>query len=167
MAVTMVRPRTGSEAAKEILERYWDGRLPVRPEQIAERMRIAMVGRGGAGDESYHFSGYFSVRQGKPTIEYNANDSLVRRRFTVAHELGHYVLGHQDAPRDYPDSFGSKNGSPIEQQANKFAAELLMPSHVVKTMALAGSNSLEELANLFAVSKVAMGHRLSNLSLSL
>ncbi|MBB3119723.1 ImmA/IrrE family metallo-endopeptidase [Pseudoduganella violacea] len=167
MAVTMVRPRTGSEAAKEILEQYWDGRLPIRPEQIAERMQMAMVGRGGAGDEGYNFSGYFSMRNGKPTIEYNVNDSLVRRRFTVAHELGHYVLGHQDAPRDYPDSFGSKNSSPIEQQANKFAAELLMPAYVVKAMALAGSNSLDELANIFVVSKVAMGHRLSNLSLSL
>ncbi|SFU93664.1 ImmA/IrrE family metallo-endopeptidase [Pseudoduganella namucuonensis] len=166
MALAEARPRTGVEAATKVLEHYWDGRIPIRPELIAERMKVAMVGRGAQGDDAYQFSGYFSFRDGVPTIEYNVNDPLVRRRFTVAHELGHFILGHQDAPRDYPDSFGSKNNSLVERQANQFAAELLMPAKVVKAMAFTGLTSVEALAEAFAVSKVAMGHRLSNLSLN-
>lgn len=155
-----------SEAAARTLQRYWDGYLPVRPEQIAQSMNVQIVGRGGFHDEDYPYSGYFSIENGRPMIEYNVNDALVRRRFTVAHELGHYVLGHRNAPRDYPDSFGSRNGNLIEVHANQFAAELLMPADVVRDLALDGMN-LDQLAEAFAVSRVAMGHRLSNLSLTL
>jgi Zn-dependent peptidase ImmA (M78 family) len=154
------------DAAERTLTQYWDGYLPVRPERLAQQMNVRLIGRGNYGDY-FPYSGYFSYEDNIPTIAYNVNDALVRRRFTVAHELGHFLLGHRDVPRDYPDSFGSRNFSPIEVQANQFAAELLMPADVVRDMALSGYSSLDQLADVFSVSKVAMGHRLSNLSLSL
>jgi Zn-dependent peptidase ImmA (M78 family) len=165
MAFIGTRPRTGSEAAIDLLDQLWDGSLPIRPEQIAHQMRVALVGRGGSVDFNYPYSGFFTYQNGHPTIEYNVTDPLVRRRFTVAHELGHYILGHQHAPRDTSDF--SRSRSPIEVQANQFAAELLMPAQVVRTMALSGRATVDQLAETFAVSRQAMEYRLANLSLSL
>jgi hypothetical protein len=60
------------------------------------------------------------------------------RRYTTAHELGHWTL-HPSAPyhRDRP-LFGGERANisrPIvEQEADLFAAELLMPSKILRTV---------------------------------
>jgi len=156
--------QSGEAAATRFLEQHWDGNLPVRPENLAQRVGVEVIGRGGLGDFAYPYSGFFEFRNGIPVIEYNITDPRVRKRFTIAHELGHFVLGHERAPRDYPDSFGSRVGSPIEVQANQFAAELLMPVEAVRYLVSIGTDSIDELASIFDVSKVAMGHRLNNLN---
>ena len=58
-------------------------------------------------------------------------------RFSIAHELGHFVLGHPSRPpselcagvRAKP---GAKDERNFELEANAFAGELLMPSHLVR-----------------------------------
>jgi Zn-dependent peptidase ImmA (M78 family) len=156
------------DTAALVLETYWDGQLPVKPERIAERMDITLKPRGGVGDSAYQYSGYFSITpSGLPVIEFNRMDSLTRRRFTLAHEIGHFALGHGTSPRDSATNFGTSVHEPKERQANQFAAELLMPEHAVRAMIERGYNSVDKLAELFLVSKAAMGYRLSNLSLDL
>src|SRR5262245_40122457 len=39
-------------------------------------------------------AGAYAVRRGTPFILLNSDSSLVRLRFTLAHEYGHHVLGH-------------------------------------------------------------------------
>lgn len=151
-------------AARELLSRYWDRQLPIDPVKIATVAGIHVYGRGGWGDTNYPYSGYYKVYNGAPSIEYNVSEAPVRQRFTVAHELGHFALGHEDAPRDIGNFQSS--GDFRERQANKFAAELLMPSSLVKQYYQNGiANSVEALANIFGVSKDAMGYRLINLGL--
>ena len=65
-----------------------------------------------------------------------------RLRFSLAHELGHIVM-HQDNPN--PD---------MEQQANEFAAEFLMPEHDVRPYLT--NVSLDKLATLKPYWKVSM-----------
>lgn len=152
-----------------MLSRLWDGRLPVDPGAIAKRLDIELIPMGSTL-EPWEFSGYFrryDASIGGPVIRYNRSDALVRRRFTVAHELGHFVMGHEDAPRDVPANFGASVSDPIERAANQFAAELLMPEDSVRQVALSGRfGSVENLADAFKVSKVAMNYRLTNLRLS-
>lgn len=83
----------------------------------------------------------------------NADDPLPRRRFTAAHELGHYLLHflpRLQAARDgeaylvqddsgdtvreeaKPDGDKALSLSEMEQQANRFAAELLMPESICR-----------------------------------
>ncbi len=151
-------------AAQELLQRYWDHRLPIDPIKVATAAGISVYGRGGFGDSNYPYSGYYKKYDGIPSIEYNISEAPVRQRFTVAHELGHYALGHEDAPRD-AGNFQS-SGDSRERQANKFAAELLMPKTLVIHYFQSGiASSVEELANIFGVSKDAMGFRLINLGL--
>lgn len=96
----------------------------------------------------------------------------VRQRFTMAHELGHFALGHlvdQTAEfRDAPSDFYSDVSDPKEVAANKVAAQLLMPEIMVRfVIEQKLITSLPQLANVFGVSQSAMGYRLKALSIGL
>ncbi len=110
------------------------------------------------------------------------DDASVRQRFSIAHEIGHHVLGHQFedgqvhvdrghiiTPRDSRSSTGE---DPREVEANQFAAALLMPQHVVRARAtiLGKGGALRDdhvvrLAEEFEVSQQAMTIRLTTLAL--
>lgn len=148
--------------AEQVLDRYWDGVLPVRPENIAiaERIQLRPIAEPG-------YSGKYDFNGGHPFIEYNPNEPIVRKRFTVAHELGHHFHGDKAAPRiDGSDTFTAQHKDPIEVAANQFAAALLMPEKYVRSAVLrSGITDLGELANLFRVSTASMRYRLINLGM--
>jgi hypothetical protein len=69
-------------------------------------------------------------------------DSVPRRRFTAAHELGHFVLHRETMGRFQADTKQSvlEDAEPdtaalMEREANRFAAELLMPEEVCRARA--------------------------------
>jgi Zn-dependent peptidase ImmA (M78 family) len=106
-----------------------------------------------------------------PEIYVNGNDSKNRRRFTCAHELGHYVmrtsvgeLNEEWEFIDLRDPISAEGNKPDEIWANKFAAALLMPRELVEK--LHGDLNLATLAYEFGVSTDAMGFRLDSLGLS-
>lgn len=156
-------------AAEQVLNQHWNGMLPVDPVAIASRMGIRVVAIGTQA-EPWEYSGYFKKYDATydgPVILVNRADGAMRQRFTIAHELGHYVLQHEDAPRDYPSQFSSSVGDPKERAANQFAAELLMPASAVRKVVESGRmQHVEELAQAFQVSPVAMNYRLTNLNLA-
>jgi IrrE N-terminal-like domain len=98
------------------------------------------------------------------------NDSPRRRRFTLAHELGHFCIPthHRYATGCVsPETVRSPKAKVIEREANAFAAELLMPKKVVSPMLRSGSINLKrsnELADVFDVSLVSAALRLSELT---
>jgi IrrE N-terminal-like domain len=94
----------------------------------------------------------------------------VRRRFTLAHELGHWVCQVQEG-HDAPVYCRAADVAPsadraLEREANLFAAELLMPEPVVREE-FGWAASAAELAKRFGVSEEAMGWRVYNLTLTL
>jgi Zn-dependent peptidase ImmA (M78 family) len=155
-------------AARQVLTKYWNGMLPVDPVGIARAEHVQVVEVGGYG-VPWEYSGYYVKDDpvyGGPVIRVNAGDVLVRQRFTVAHEFGHCILGHENAPRDDPAKYNLAVRDPIERAANQFAAELLMPADALrKTVESGRMTHLEELARAFQVSSLAMDYRLSNLGL--
>ncbi len=99
---------------------------------------------------------------GRFTIWTNAKHAECRRRFTIAHEIAHFVL-HRDAIGDgiRDDAlFRSRLGGLLERQANRYAANLLMPSPLIKECIEDGAASIAELAAALRVSKTAMSIRL-------
>lgn len=109
---------------------------------IAER---GLSGIAGQSDGLTFYAG------GLPVILYNSGCTAGRIRFTVAHELGHIVLGHvapgcvtvanrEPAPTD----------SPEETAANQFAARLLAPACVLWGL------------NLHTPEEIAVACRISN-----
>jgi transcriptional regulator with XRE-family HTH domain len=98
-------------------------------------------------------------------IGVNADHHRNRQRFTLAHELGHFVLGHHARYHlDVSDGAEADINYSAERAANEFAAELLMPPSLVEA-AYEREQSTGQLAYQFQVSELAMGFRLVNLGL--
>lgn len=71
--------------------------------------------------------------RGKALITINSNLTYEpRKRFTIAHELGHYVLGHnrKEVVHDNEVSMDFYKSGSQETEANQFASELLIPTAV-------------------------------------
>ena len=103
----------------------------------------------------------------------NSDEGPQRRRFTAAHELGHYLLhrdlidGRVHLDRLYSDGGHDNPYAPLspphEVQANQFAADLLMPASRLKEMYDPRNDNLRELAELCFVSIAAMAIRLKSI----
>jgi Zn-dependent peptidase ImmA (M78 family) len=123
-------------------------------------------------------SGFFIIKDKKPHIGVNKRQTEKRRRFTMAHELGHFILHSKETPlfvdkteRALYRNLESSTGEIVkEREANSFAAALLMPRRLLKLeidncdTESVGSIT-EYLAKKFNVSEKAMEHRLTNLGL--
>jgi hypothetical protein len=92
-----------------------------------------------------------------------------RRRFSVAHEVGHFLLHAGSVGQRVFCRVGDLRPDPDsperlrEREANRFAAELLMPEEMVRQEVDRLGMDPFALAELFRVSSVAMGYRLMNL----
>ena len=102
-------------------------------------------------------------------IRYNPMHHENRQRFTIAHELGHYLLGHLSGEeskqfRDVTRNFTSATYNPKEVAANRMAAQILMPADKLDFLIYKkGVTSIKELAKIMRVSEAAMLYRLKNL----
>lgn len=91
-------------------------------------------------------------------IGINQNHHINRQRFTLAHELGHYSLGHKErAYTEYVQTPG-KERSNLETEANEFAAELLMPLAVIKK--ISKEANADYMSDFFQVSKETLFYQL-------
>ena len=113
------------------------------------------------------------IESNKKIILINPKHSETRQRFSIAHEIGHYILGHFEDEIDYEidneeeaitDHLKIVHSAEKEIEANEFAAELLMPLRLVKS-SYANEHEPKKLAKIFNVSEAAMWIRLSNLRL--
>src|SRR3954470_3126160 len=76
---------------------------------------------------------------GTAVIGVNSLDTPTRRRFTIAHEIGHLILHgdeHLHIDEKFPVSLRRDGKSSLgidrrEVDANQFASELLMPRHLL------------------------------------
>lgn len=96
------------------------------------------------------------------SIGVNKADSFTRKRFTIAHEIAHFLLHRNEVSYGVLDDtlYRSEHLSgEQETEANKFAADILMPLPLLRSMAQRLRN-VEELAKLFGVSVQAMSIRL-------
>jgi Zn-dependent peptidase ImmA (M78 family) len=91
-------------------------------------------------------------------IGINQNHHNNRQRFTLAHELGHYSLGHKERTYTEYTQTPGKERSNLETEANEFAAELLMPLAVIKKVSK--DMNVDSMVNYFQVSKEALFYQL-------
>jgi Zn-dependent peptidase ImmA (M78 family) len=97
------------------------------------------------------------------SIGVNASEGYRRKRFTIAHELGHYLL-HRDLIQNgvLEDNTLYRSGlsSLEEKEANRLAADILMPHHLIRQLMSRGIENVRDLADAFQVSEPAMNIRL-------
>ena len=154
-------------AAERLLQRHWDFRIPVDVTAIAERQGVTVLADAGLAVE--RLSGQVCLEESGPVIRYNPEEPAVRQRFTIAHELGHLVLGHLRTGTCYRDSLPNYDLHVTdyrERDANIFAAHLLMPPAAVRAaIDRLKEPRLEALARLFGVSRTAMEIRLKSMGI--
>jgi IrrE N-terminal-like domain len=91
-----------------------------------------------------------------------------RRRFTIAHELGHWQLHRhggdgvycRSSVVDTDDTEGSASLAEPEEEANAFAAAVLMPAPLIREQYEACGKDFARLCKTFDSSGAAMGRRL-------
>ncbi len=115
--------------------------LPVRPVAVAKVYGIAC--HPATSEALQGVSGLLRTIDGEPHIFTDSSHSIQRRRYTIAHELGHYLLGHLD---------GVPATQEREYAADRFAADLLMPACVLWGLDV---HTPEEIAQLCNVSMQA------------
>jgi hypothetical protein len=127
------RPAHARTKARQVTREYGFVRPPVIVHNIARRLGFTVTPKNDLGS--------LRARQVGTHIEVNAQEPVVAQRFSVAHELGHHFLGttHGD-------------GEHIEQEADAFAGELLVPGPMLRE-ALHTTTDARELRGLFKVSR--------------
>lgn len=150
--------------ADTIRKKYFDEKPPVNVFDIASKEGISIV-YFTPTDDTQEISGLLD--KDKKEVYLNVADSAPRQNFTLAHELAHYFLDHK------PDEYGVYKRNSLyvekkpekEQEADFFAAELLMPLELIrkaqKEYDLADQDG-PALAKLFGVSPSAMKYRLQS-----
>jgi hypothetical protein len=138
----------------EILRAFDAGVAPVDVRGLCFALGVKIV-----DDPALKFAGTVdSSPDGAATITVKAGDPEYRKRFTIAHELGHLMC---HGPGEF---FRDTNfaGDRRETEANAFAADLLLPRYLLRP--LVGKLSTNALASLFAVSPTAMNIQIEKMS---
>lgn len=153
---------------------------PVNVQRIVELCGVTLE-EADLGDE---ISGLLVSHGDNARIAFSSNQGEQRKRFTIAHELGHFLL-HKESDgsdtvfvdKDFivkyrSNKLYSESELRQEQEANAFAASLLMPKEFIfdelnkeRNKSLGESELINELASVFEVSIPAMTFRLSNLNI--
>ena len=177
------------QRASEILERVpdyiWNGEeLPVPVERIVSNSFGLLIREvedlttapGLEGERPTNVSGLLLTGPGE--IWVNAAEARQwqgRKRFTICHELGHYVIHQDDVEATVfcrrvevsedpgggeEEGEGQGPRSEIEREADAFAAAILMPAHLIAERRTALADDLTALCAEFGTSEKAMRYRL-------
>lgn len=105
---------------------------------VGEHLQRSGVRFEDLGDANEALAGFLFVSGRIGWAYVSAGDILPRRRFTAAHELGHFCLhretmgGHRaDTPEMLLEA-DDEVADLMEREANRFAAELLLPEEVCR-----------------------------------
>lgn len=159
---TLNSPRwnTARLRAKELSASYTTPPIPVLEIAESNGVNVVFTTFGDLNDVMAGFCDFEARR-----LFVNANDPLTRQRFTIAHELGHWVL-HRDYYLEHPDLYPvlprfekPDNTDPMEKEANAFAATILVPRHLLLPVKNAPVGALAE---IFLVSRAMMEFRIKN-----
>jgi len=142
------------DKVRKIIEKIGAKEAPIQVEDVAKLFSIKIL---PYDDFPESISGMIVQESTGVLIGVNSKHAKVRQRFTVAHELGHFLSGHDDLK--IVDDLYDKD-TVKEREANEFAAELLMPYDILKTDVQKGGMDIPALSKKYFVSEQAMSIRL-------
>ncbi|WP_417535607.1 ImmA/IrrE family metallo-endopeptidase [Methylophaga sp.] len=132
--------------------------FPVKVGDIAKALKLTVKQAtlpAGISGEIKEVDGQFIIRVNRHDVKY-------RQRFTVAHEISHFLL-HRDKIGDgiIDDVlYRSSLSDALEAQANRLAADIIMPGELIeKELNMLGQieiEEVEEIAKLAEVSTTAL-----------
>jgi len=160
----MTASKSIREKAHAILQMMGVKEPPVDVNKVSERLGFRVIPFDFPDDTSAVLLIEGTVR----SIGVNRRHAPVRQRFSAAHELGHYLSGHEDFSGEYHLKVEDRTlyEDPEyrqELEANEFAAELLMPNFMLKKDVQHIGLDVPALAQKYKVSEQAMWIQLINL----
>jgi Zn-dependent peptidase ImmA (M78 family) len=112
-------------------------------------------------------SGEIRETDGIVTIKVNRHDIKERQRFTIAHEIAHFLLHRDRLASGITDDvlYRSRLTDDLERQANRLAADIIMPTNLIQgaltnLAALKPDDKLKKIAELAQVSLAAVKIRI-------
>lgn len=129
-------------------------RVPVNPVKVANSLGVKVLVDNSDTNKNGWYDGITNI------IYLNTDLPLEKKRFTVAHELGHHVMQHGTRKK-----YTNEDADPFEIEANRFAIALLMPVSVVRKCVFVKEMSVEGMADFFGVSERVVCVRLKQLKI--
>lgn len=128
--------------------------LPIDIEKVAKKFELNVV--------EFDFADSISgvLKKDRNVIGINKKQPKVRQRFTIAHELGHFLLGHDIGKNEDVVDDDSEKPLHKEREANIFASQILMPEEALVNEIKKEKIDLKKLAGIFEVSEQAISIRL-------
>lgn len=174
-----IRTKLINQRIERLLEKFKIKRPPVNVKRIASKLGLT-VQMEPFDDEEGEMSGILIREGNKVILGVNNSHHSNRQRFTIAHEIGHYLLHEGDrvfvdrnyrvSLRDSDSSLGTKWE---EVEANTFASSLLVPERFLiqdlqkENIDIEDSKKsnglIKRLAKKYRVSAQAMSFRLNRL----
>jgi Zn-dependent peptidase ImmA (M78 family) len=152
--------RTAGRAAERFLEDQGVAALPVDPAALAEALGITVIEKP---DASEGVSGALIKIDNQFVIAYATHiQSEGFRRFSIGHELGHYLLeGHADALLPIGQSIhesraGYRSEDKYEREADHFSARLLMPNPLFSRAMRSAGQGLEAIVTLASICETSL-----------
>lgn len=150
------------ESYKKARNKAWDvlyecgiNRLPIDLWSISHILKLSIVPYSQTSivqiftDNAKQGDGFVTIINGNKTIFINDKIKyLQRRRFTVAHEIGHAVLEHDIGEIHYRNSEIDNLDDQQELEANVFARDLLMPAFVLKELNVRSADEIMRICNV-------------------
>lgn len=152
-----------SQNHSEILKKYMD-QVPVRVGSLAEELGLRVV----LATLPLNISGMIQPEgEDKFVVKVNRFESKERQRFTIAHEIAHFLLHRDHIKNGVVDSvlYRSNLSSRLEAEANRLAADIVMPSQSISgeisdILDMSHDDRVAHLAEKFQVSRQAMSIRI-------
>ena len=152
---------------RQIVERHMSEipvRLGVMARELGLKVKLSTMKPGESGQIRREPDGTY-------VIKVNRHETRERQRFTLAHEIAHFLLHRSEIDRQKEgivDNVLYRSGASEvkEYEANRLAADLIMPYDAVREQleglgAPASDEIIDQLAEIFQVSRAAMEVRLS------
>jgi Zn-dependent peptidase ImmA (M78 family) len=157
-------PMTVSPSIGQIIAKY-QASAPVNVVGIANELGIKVWEKESLNPPVSGMIYLDKINGGKSgfSIIVRKGDSLERKRFTVAHEIAHFILHKDKASGGITDDAMYRSGLSTreEAEANRLAADILMPYKLIRSLVSEGYKSMPALAEKLGVSKTAMSIRLN------
>ena len=133
--------------------------LPIKITALCKQMGIRVSYFDPVDDSD----GYSTIFLGRPRIFVSRSCTPERQRFTIAHELGHILLGHV-GEYDLVNREPSSGDSPIEHEANVFASRLLAPACVLWALEAYTPEKISDLCKISHQSAAFRAERMAKLN---
>lgn len=144
------------DASWQCLIRTGAAELPIKVLKIAAFCGVKVAKDSAAQLLKQGVSGCTLLDENGWQIVYRDSESRGRTRFTIAHELGHILLGHELSDSRGHFRTASDRREPAEKQADEFAARLLAPACVLWALEL---YEPAEIMRVCDISAEAAGYR--------